>query len=131
MADRKSSRASAANLRNILRLIDLEENDLENYKNKIDNAGLKETLGKSEHLRWMAFTFLQGNMLWEDPVKTDIFTKANQTSLYYRHATLVEWEALPLIDKVFPDEKTFQEKDLEIIENLALIYQECNEQKMV
>ena len=132
MADRKSSRASAANLRNIIRLIGLNEtNILDFYDNAISDFELKKTLGKTEHLRWMAFSLMQENTIWKNPVKNKEFTKANQSVNYYRHATLTEWDKLPEIDLVFPDGKTFQEKDLEIIENLALIYREYNEHKTI
>ena len=137
MSDRKSSRASAANLRNIIRLLGLNENDLAaHYKEAISGEGeekkkILNNLGRTEHLRWMAFSLLEENSVWKDPVKNETFQRANQTIVYYRHATLVEWDKLDTVDRVFPAGKTFQQKDLEIIENLALVYQEYNVQKTV
>jgi hypothetical protein len=128
MSDRKSSRASAANLRNIIRLLGLNENDLAaHYEKAIE--GKKDNLGRTEHLRWMAFSLLEENSVWKDPVKNETFQRANQTIVYYRHATLVEWDDLDAVNRVFPAGKTFQDKDFEIIENLALVYQEYNVQK--
>ena len=135
MSDRKSSRASAANLRNIIRLLGLNENDLAaHYEKAISGEGeekekILNNLGRTEHLRWMAFSLLEENSVWKDPVKNETFQRANQTIVYYRHATLVEWDDLPVVDRVFPAGKTFKQKDLEIIENLALVYQEYNVQK--
>lgn len=126
MASRKSSRAAAANLRNILLLLGLNDESFStHYDNRIAaDPVLKNTLGRTEHLRWIAFSLLEGNTLWKNPVKNDQFEKANQSIPYYRHAALVEWDELPELDRIFSEGKTFRKKDLEIIENLAMIYQE-------
>lgn len=130
MYGRKSSRASASNLKNILTLLGMDENEitLEKYSSLIADENLKNLLGRTEHLRWMAYIMLEGHELWSFPARTPQCSMPNQSKKYQRHATLVEYEDLPAMDKIFPgkDKKTFQQKDLEIIENLPLIYREYN-----
>lgn len=125
MTDRKSSRASAANLKNYLKLCGLNEYDFyDKYDAVIADEQLKNNLGRTEHLRWIAYSLLEGFVLWEKPVAT--FGKANQTKHYLRHAALVEWDELPELNGIFG--KDFQKIDLEIIENLKSIYGEYQAQ---
>ena len=132
MYSRKSSRASAANLKNILCLLGLDGSNgsFDEYNAKIADKALKNNLGRTEHLRWIAYMLLESYDIWDAPIKKAEYrlTSAQQCARYNRHATLVEWETLPDIDRIFTgkENKTFQEKDMEIIENLPLIYKEYN-----
>ena len=112
--------------RNIIFIVGLNESEeaLIEYRKKIKSEELKNNLSRTEHLRWMAYMLLDGCELWHAPLKTAEVSKANQSTKFYRHATLVEYEKLSKIDKIFPAKKTFREKDLEIIENLPLFYEE-------
>lgn len=85
---------------------------------------LRENLGKIEHLRWWAFMLCCGYICWDNPQKNKNTPMANQTEKYLRHATMIKWDELSIMDKIFPDRETFKEKDLKIIDNLPFFYVE-------
>ena len=65
-----------------------------------------------------------GYICWDNPQKNKNTPMANQTEKYLRHATMIKWDELSIMDKIFPDRETFKEKDLKIIDNLPFFYVE-------
>lgn len=126
--NRQSSYAAGLGLENIKLLLKLEDNcTVDDYKEILLNEELKERLGKIEHNRWWAYMLGCGYSTWQNPhLRPKDLKKAKQTDKFLRHATMIEWEDLPKMDEIFPDNKTFYQKDLEIIENLPLFYRELN-----
>lgn len=89
---------------------------------KIENSELRTNLGRMEHYRWWAFMLGCGYIPLNDPLDCDTIKKANQTKMYRRHATMIEWNELPKLNeekfivKPNENEETFQDKDLNFID---------------
>lgn len=73
-----------------------------------------------EHYRWWAFMLGCGYIPLNNPLDCNTIPKANQTKMYRRHATMIEWNELPKLNeekfKPNENEETFQNKDLNFID---------------
>ena len=123
MYNRQSSYAAALGLENIRLLLDCRNWTAEEFRSKAKKAiAVKERLCEIEHLRWWAFMLGQGYITWQNPSQ---LKKAKQVDLYMRHATMIPYDKLPEMDKIFPEEaakKKFQQKDWEIIKSLPYLF---------
>lgn len=109
--ERRSSLASAAGERNLLRLLGMKavpkefEGDVI-AKDEFEKLLLPNlrTLAEDEHLRWNAYHRMLGLSCWDlknPPMEKVSVLKANQTKTFRQHADLVPFDRLPDVDLAF------------------------------
>lgn len=137
--NKESSRAAFFGMRNMLRLVGYEicEQADSDGCSVIKEAGVLETLSKTEHLRWMAYLMMRGVSAWKPNRETLIAMSKeregritpNAIQLFNKHAALVEYDELPKVDALFkdvakPSEKTtapsLQQRDRIFIETAVV-----------
>lgn len=129
--DRQSSYAAGLGLENVRLLLGVKDDcTKEEYKKLLADDKLKQRLGKIEHNRWWAYMLGSGYSPWTKPVqrlKEDL-KKANQTTNFLRHATMVEWEYLPDMDNAFRNVITIsiQQKKRNLAFELSLTALVCD-----
>lgn len=128
---RQSSYAAGLGLENVRLLLRVKDDcTKEEYKKLLDDDKLKQRLGKIEHNRWWAYMLGSGYSPWTNPVqrlKEDL-KKANQSTKFLRHATMVEWEYLPEMDNAFRNVITIsiQQKKRDLAFKLSLTALVCD-----
>lgn len=104
-----SSRSSAEGITNTLKLMGLcysSNLQVTRISDEQFNATIQpvlEVLAENEHLRWNAFHFTQGVLIWDyHQITEEVFfscnCKANQVAQQNRHAALIPYKELPLLD---------------------------------
>ncbi len=119
--NQQSSRASALSQRNLIRLLGFKMvnkdndahavskkefqdklNSLSKNKKDIGNSeSIFTVLARNEHLRWNAYERMLGISCWDlktPPLEEVVDKKAKQIAKYNKHAYLVEFDELPMVD---------------------------------
>ena len=92
----------------------LKEFDQKIIEDVKENSKLLDVYAETEHLRWNAFHFVRGIHKWDISNIEGKISKANDIKYRLRHAALVDFNQLPLIDeKIEQKEKDGKKSNLQ------------------
>lgn len=105
-----SSRSSAEGITNTLKLIGMfyginqQATPISDEQFNATIEPILEVLAENEHLRWNAFHFTRGVLVWDYTriAEEDFLSykcKANQVAQFNKHAALIPYKELPLLDE--------------------------------
>lgn len=113
-----SNRSCAAGLYNLCRLMGMTDPEKMFNPNALEHVlanGLLDVYAETEHLRWNAFHFVRGIRKWDISGVTEKIVKANDIKAHLRHAALVDFNDLPLIDEKIGKGSNLKSNDRDII----------------